>query len=514
MKNHKFIVPLFLLILVFIQNIYTQNVTRIELNARMNEDTYKLIPCGKMGVVVFYCGTLLEDNNDYRKWHFALFNDKLEEVWINESDLIDKMEYFNYDLLADDLYLYFYDSGKNKPDQPEFQILKISLQGCKFSLVEGHLQERSVPTDFKVVDNKAIVGLKYKKYEVELCFIDLKDGTTHLAPIEIQSQNLISGIFPDTSGHLVYVVINNFIAKEQNAVYYATFTMDGIMTNMVEIKPVLDNKYLNTAEVVFYNNSLYILGNYSVYKNKIPEEGINAFAESAGFYISKFQNSKQEFINFYNFLEFENLYSSMNGRDIMKIRQKAEKQKKKRSEYSLNYDLLVHPVIMKNDQFILLAEAFYPEYRTVTDMYYDYYGRLMPQTYTVFDGYKYFNGIVASFDPEGNLVWENDIEIWNILTFDLDKYVHAYFADDDLVLFYYREGKINYKVIDQNDIEDADQINIETKYSKDKVIEEAGSNMICWYDHYFICYGYQEIRNNSIPNSKRTVFYVNKVAFQ
>ncbi len=54
---------------------------------------------------------------------------------------------------------------------------------------------------------------------------------------------------------------------------------------------------------------------------------------------------------------------------------------------------------------------------------------------------------------------------------------------------------------------------LESKYRGDKVMEDLGSRMIHWYDNYFICYGYQKIKNNRISGGKRTTFYFNKLAF-
>ena len=45
-----------------------------------------------------------------------------------------------------------------------------------------------------------------------------------------------------------------------------------------------------------------------------------------------------------------------------------------------------------------MMEAFYPEFRTVSDISYDYWGRPVTQTYTVFDGYRFFNSILAAFN--------------------------------------------------------------------------------------------------------------------
>jgi hypothetical protein len=83
-----------------------------------------------------------------------------------------------------------------------------------------------------------------------------------------------------------------------------------------------------------------------------------------------------------------------------------------------------------------------------------------------------------------------------------------------MALFYSNENKINYKVI-STDKEPGplQNIQLEKLYKGDKIMEDLGSRMINWYDNYFICYGYQKIRNNRISGGKRTIFYFSKLAF-
>jgi len=487
---------------------------RLELNARLTEESYELISCGQHGIIIFFEEDGVSDNGN-KNWHFALFDKHLQESWMIVSELQKGMSFYKDALLDDMLYLFFINVEGKKSDEVDYQIIRVQLADGNTSHFDGEYQEKAEPSAFKVINNKVWIGLAQKRSTAQLAILDFASGDHSTVIIDIPNQNIISNIFFDTTYQQVHLVIQNFTSKLQSGLYCQTYSLDGRLIKTQEIKAALKEKYLNDAEIVVIGDDQYFLGTYNTERGKVPFEGEDGLQGTAGFYIAKIDGGTQSFINYYNFLEFENLYNSLSGRDIMKIRKKAEKQKSNDEEYSLNYNLLLHSILEHNGNFILLAEAFYPEYRTVTNMYYDYYGRLMPQTYTVFDGYKYFNGIVAAFDPEGKLVWDNDIEIWNVLTFDLDKYLNVFIEGTELAMFYTWEGKINYKIIDlARQTADSDQAPLELKYKKDKVVEETGSRIIHWYDHYFIAYGYQEIKNNSLSQSKRTVFYVNKVAFQ
>ena len=208
------------------------------------------------------------------------------------------------------------------------------------------------------------------------------------------------------------------------------------------------------------------------------------------------------------------MYRALSSKTIADLRKKAEKQKKQGGEYSLDYTLILHDVIPFMGNYVLLSEAYYPEYRTVTNMYYDYYGMPIPQTYTVFDGYKYISGIAAAFSPDGQLIWDDGIEIRNIMTFQLVKYMESYSSQTELAFFYSSENHLYYKMAGSPESDDPLQnISIESKYKGDKLMEDLGSKMIHWYQNYFICFGYQKIKNNRISGGKRTIFYFNKLAF-
>jgi hypothetical protein len=150
--------------------------------------------------------------------------------------------------------------------------------------------------------------------------------------------------------------------------------------------------------------------------------------------------------------------------------------------------------------------------------YYDFYGRPVTTTRTIFEGYRYTDAIVAAFDINGELLWDNSFMIKNILTYNLKERVKVLFDGEEIILLYSSGGKIASKVIRNNEVvEGLDYTEIETFYRNDKVLEDYRSDIVYWYNNYFISYGYQKIKNRlqrPTNKRKRTVFYFNKIAFQ
>jgi len=259
-----------------------------------------------------------------------------------------------------------------------------------------------------------------------------------------------------------------------------------------------------------------LIGTYDVVKGSSIDKKNYFDSESSGFYSIKIKDNRQADSYYYNFLDLENMTGYLKSNEYHQARKKASKKDNSKEELSVGFDLLIHDIVQKDSLYYFVAEAYYEEYHTVTSTYYDYYGHPVPVSYSVFDGFRYFNAFISCIDKDGIKIWDNGMEIFNILTYDLKKRVNVYLSDEDILMAYNREGKIAAKIINGTDvIEGMEYFPLESTYTKDKIMEDTKSSMEYWYDNYFLAYGFQTIRNNSLVNrSKRVVFYINKVAFE
>jgi len=92
--------------------------------------------------------------------------------------------------------------------------------------------------------------------------------------------------------------------------------------------------------------------------------------------------------------------------------------------------------------------------------------------------------------------------------------MESYVSGGELAFFYSSQNRLYYKISGgPNSDNTLQNISLESTYKGDKVTEDLGSKMIHWYNNYFICYGYQKIKNNRVSGGKRTIFYFNKLAF-
>jgi|AntAceMinimDraft_17_1070374.scaffolds.fasta_scaffold37210_1 hypothetical protein len=544
MKN-KNLILLFFLVLITISNLLLaqdNKLLRVEIEAKSGSDSYKIIPFGKKGVVLFYESNEINNSNN-KKWFFTLYDINFKQVWSKEFLVsLRRMNFTEFDYDKDFIYLFFKKSYKNS-QKTDFQILKLEVDNGSIKEINGQVKSKVVLTKFKVIGNTAfiggrtqpkqiqsclqicfsitliplITGLNIIKYHPALYAINLLSGNIKEINKRYKGQAYIENLQADKKRNIINVSIKNYIPRNHNIMHINEYDPEGNELNSIILK-VMDNKRkLNTGKIVSVSeNEKLIIGTYN---NKTKALKANpAFVgfneNSTGIYFAKIINNQQKFINFYNFSEFKTFYNYINQKRAFKIKKKAKRKELKGKELSFDYQLLVHDIIHKNGQNIMIAEAYYPEYHTVYYTNYDYYGRPMTSSYNIFDGYRYTNAIIACFDENGKLLWDNSFKIWNILTFYLKERVKVLFDNDDIILTYSSEGKIISKIIKGNEvIQGKKSIKIETLNKNDEVKRNFSSDIDFWYDNYFITYGYQKIKDKSKGN-RRTVFYFNKIAFQ
>ena len=126
-----------------------------------------------------------------------------------------------------------------------------------------------------------------------------------------------------------------------------------------------------------------------------------------------------------------------------KTKEKIDKKKSLGKELKSRYSLLVHDLKVRNDQYVMVGEAYYPTYRSVS-MRDHYYRRYMEDTRAVFDGYLYTHAIVAAFDQDGQLLWDHSVRVDRKKHFRLRERVNSKVDDDFIYLLYPDQGTINH----------------------------------------------------------------------
>ncbi len=487
---------------------------RIEIDSKSDNANYSLASCQDKGIFLFYETTINQDG--YKFWVFVFYDKFLQEVWKKDVPVFENMIYQMKSLHGDYLYVLFNIPDKKKVDNYNYQVLKIAIADGHYEMFSGKIPDHFYFVDFDVLGDNIIIGMSGDNDKCGIYVLNML--TKETKPVfEIDTdRSKLEELYLDTINNTYYGIFNIRTSKSEFYFQLNEFDKTGVKIGSTEIQAE-SGKKLNTGKLMHTTqNSLLLIGTYGVIKGNSVNDKDYFDDQAAGFYSILISGNQEQEAHYYNFLELENMTGYLKSKEYLQAKRKAEKDEEP-DKYSMNFDLLLHDIICSDSLYYLIAEAYYEEYRTVTSTYYDYYGHPMPVSYSVFDGYKYFNAFISCFDNKGIKVWDNGMEIFNILTFNLEKRVCTFFPDSSqMVLTYNHDGKIASKIIDgDKTVEGVDYYPIETTYSNDKIMADSKSNIFYWYNNYFIAYGFQTIKNNSLlENNKRTVFYINKVAFR
>lgn len=489
-------------------------VVRLEFDAAINSDIYKLIPLGERGFIVFYETT--EPAGDNRKnWFFTFYNTDFKDNWKANIPVIENAYYQDFIYKDTLVYLFFLNSDRVKAGTNNFQLLTLDLKNGLSYETTGNLPGESQFVKFCLAGDKIITGLNLKNDQAAIYSIDLNSGPILEFNLTYPDENFIEDLAYDPYSQSVICAASNFLSRKQNKMYLLVMDQSLNFKYDSEISTVVFGKYLNTSRIYIPDSANYFLvGSYGNIAAKLPSQNEYFGIESTGVFSTCFKQQKQEYMNYYNFMEFNNLRAGVSARDFYRLQSK--KKDRESAEYSMNYELITHDPEVHDSMVVIMMEAFYPEFRTMSDISYDYWGRPVTHNYTVFDGYRFFNALMAGFRLNGELAWDNSLEINLPTTTNTDPKIE-YFFDGDPVILYYNDGtKIYYRVCLENaELEPFSVLDLETSEFGDRITAIGQNYMKHWYGYNFLAYGYHTIQNNmKADKNQRVVFYINKISLE
>ncbi|MFP4470399.1 MAG: hypothetical protein ACLFPE_06930 [Bacteroidales bacterium] len=501
--------------LLFSVSVFAQendDPVRIEIESRA--EVFEMVPCNERGVLVFY-ESIKEIDEQTKAWVFIFYDNMLNPVWSKELPVYRDFRYAGHYRDGEELYLSFHKTEKARREEFNFQLMRINLSDTKYKAHGLFVPDRATLVNFEINNGILAAGFNFGKDEAVLIVRDLDSGEESVVQYT-DDPTFFKDIRIDQKSGDIYAAITLYSSRKESALYLNSYTRQATLKNSIMIATPRPTQKLMNAQLNFVpGNEIFVLGSFNNFNGSFSRsDETEAGEESEGFYIAKINAGSQEFIKFHKLLDFKNITEILNNEELANVQNLIEKNKKGR-EQTLYYEFLIHDLKTQGDNFIMLAEAYYPEYHQVSTMSYDFYGRPMPYYYTVFDGYRYFNAFAVSFDRDGNLNWSNGIKIWNMLSKRLLKKVECHVDNGEVVLFYNYDGKVISKVIDgYEQLGTIENTRLSTMHTNDVQIEADRGMISHWYKDYFLASGYQTLRNSTLGGgSKRRVFYINKLIF-
>jgi len=528
---------------------------RVEIEAKISKDDYQIVPIGEKGLLLISQTGSAKNS----KWEISKYNTEFEEVWTTDFNTKGYISYKRayFDSTEQKMYLLltpnktFSTEGNLYQDKGKYIIAEVDIDNGDIHRTEGEVKSSYMIKDFKVVETRAFMmginlaspihmcgqlcynctlipgftGKTVFKFTPVLINVDLSNAKSRQIPVSFPGNtHYINSII--TTDKNIEITLRNIDPAQNTSLLLYTYSPAGDLISKTQLKNKKGITLISSKRKELASGNNLLMGTYAELAKKkfrfnpANNESMGLSTSAKGMYISKLDNDEPEFINYYKFSDFKSFYDLYTDKKAKKIKKKKAKAKRKGKDLNIEFNLLLHDIIEDDGEYIMIAEAYYPDYRYETHTTTDANGNMSTHTEKIFIGFRYSHAIIAAFDTDGEKLWDQSFQIFDILSFNLNEKIRVFYDKDskDITLIYSYNGRLKSKIINQGDeISEKVSEKIETNYKEDKVKDSYSSDMEYWYDNYFISWGYQKIKNKNQKKKgkkkNRTVFYFNKIEY-
>lgn len=437
-------------------------------------------------------------------WIFHCMDTVLNVVWTRIVELPYEAYLRGYEYHDGNFFLLY---NTSKYQNQELLLLQANIETSSFEKIEVNTVFPIELTHFEVIgDNALLAG--YTNFRPVLLKFNLVEKKPQVVPGFYGNNSDIMDLVIDDRAMVFTVIQSQRQANKRNTVSVKTFTSSADLIQNNVITPGEKKNLIDGASTVFQGGIQYIAGSFS----KKPSH------YSRGLYLSKFINGRQQFIKYHNYADLNNFFGYMNERRERRVKERIERKRAKGKKIKLSYRLLVHDIIQRGEEFVLIAEAYYPRYSNTTTSPYGFGSPYSTRNSPGFAGYNYTHAVVVSFDRNGNIIWDNSFEIDDVETYALKELVTVSVYEDVIVLLYLKDNVIRSKVIQGNDIIEGKTFNpVKLAFADDQLKNRNPDveGLKLWYDKTMYAYGEQNIRNDKRSEERlnRKIFYINKIQY-
>lgn len=466
----------------------SSKTARIEVLEQSADRVYSLPLENKMLVLVEH---LQKKSSNDEPWLIEVFKPNFQKFSAKEILLPPEFVLTDHFLQNDSiLWLYFnYPKGKGTV----IQFFRLNLLTMQLINTEVIVSKPNVIQKIVFIDNQVfLLGVGLSEMQSKLDAFKLPYDLSFKALDLPQNSRLISLL---SNPYLPYIQLLIQITKgEQEGYYLWNYYRSKLETKLIAL-PQLNSYFLIEGNKHNHSTSgILLLGNYMIGQGKpSSKEMVN----TEGFFITHFQGDSLTNFKAYPLSEFKNIYLAMTGKTATG------------KSSPLKYQLLLHEKGYSfNDQIVLAAESYTTEYHYESN--FDARG-YMYQT-EVFDGYQTQHCFLASFNENGDLLWNNYMPVSNVRSDYVQQNITAFNDhNENMVMAYYNQGSVTNLEVQSNATEFKRNTNKLEVLAGESIINEQMGQMVHWYDNYFLVSGYQIIYG--LNSKKRKVFYFNLVTF-
>lgn len=479
---------------------------RIEFEKQREASDFYVVPGDKDGVLV------IENTEESVKgggyyWKLHMVDTSLQVVWSQNIIVPADGSILGYEYYGGKFYLLYSKSRYRNEDLIVYQLNSLNTDYIKYDITTVF------PVDITYFESvgETLLIAGYTNFRPVVITFNINERKPRVVPGFYDNKNNILDLVVDDESKFFTVILSERMRNKKYTVRVKTFSDKGDLIQDNLINPGDKRSLLDAASTTFAGGLQYLAGTHSK----------KSLQYSQGFYLSKFINGQQQFNKYYPFADLNNFFGYLKPKREERIMSRIERKRERGKVKKFSYRLLVHEILERDSEYIMIAEAYYPRYNYSNNSGYGGFGRNWmgsSRSNPFFLGYKYTHAVVIAFDPNCNILWDQSFKIEDIQSYSLEKNVVVSGSGDRAVLMYLQENEIRSKVVEGNEIIEGRTFNpIKLSFETDEVKSKDPSveGLKRWYDDTLFAYGEQSIENKNgvAGRTTRKIFYINKIQY-
>jgi hypothetical protein len=496
---------------------------RFEEKFKYSDGVFTIIPMKEDGLM------LIRDKDKYeagkKLWEVIALGTDLKEKKRIEFKVETRNKLLGYDYGQGEIFLLFR-QGENEKSDLELIEINLSSDETPHHIIKPELPLRL--THFSKVGNGFVLG-GYVSREPSIILYNLTDNSIKALPGFFQSDTELIDLRVNENNTFNVVLIDRSLRAERK-VSFQTYDERGNL--LLEDKVSIDGKLTLQAGItsLLKREDLMLLGTWGEGNSK----------QSNGFYALPVAPFKEQKIQFVAFGELTHYLDYQKENRAKKIQENTKEVIKAGGVPNYVNYVIPYRVTEYEDGFLLFAEVYNPSssfnnyqspygssyynpYYSPYGWYYPGFGRLYSRPYSYgynsrsSDEIKTYESVLVSFDASGKVQWDYSIDLDEIKRSVLDQVADFHLGRNKLIFLYKKESELKAKTIllDSKESEEITE-KVKATYPEDEIRsdKETEGGVSHWYGNTFYVWGYQTLRNNTMDDKVRDVFYINRIEIQ
>jgi len=481
-----------------------QQIDRFEIAINNDEiSDFSTVSAGENGLMIYRRIYSLKSD----QLEIIRVDTTLQEVWKQRVDIAKNLQVAR-SAVKDNILFILFTSGNIQ--QGNFHIAAIAVEDGSSVVYTVNNLIPFLPTEFTITNTSALIG-GYFNYRPLIVYFNFGTHQSKILPGFFNEPGELTQIKTYENG-TTDVIVSTDNYEKKKSLWIRNYDAQGDIIKTTILQPE-GKRNLIFGRSIKVDDEELVVGVYGRYKEY-----------SRGLFIAKVFPSGEYQIAYYDYADLDHFFNYMKETKEKRIKDRIERKRVQGKKAKFNYRFIVHEIMKVDGEFVMLGEAFYPQYaypkgvanrNGIPQMYSHSFSR---GGYALI-GYHYTHAVVIGFDNQGALTWDNSFEIGDVMTPELEQFVKIRPLDDKILLQYVYGNQIRTKTIKDSEIVDGKSFDeIKLRFQDDILSDSPSENSTLdyWYDGHLYVSGIQQIKNlrEIKVTANRKVFFINKINYK